>query len=82
VLVLWDEQESLTFGGAIPNVFISPYIKAGTTTATTLNHFAVLRAMENALGITTYLGCASGTQPGGGTCPQGSTVDVRSLLNW
>jgi phosphatidylinositol-3-phosphatase len=84
VLVLWDEQETITFGGAIPNVFISPYIKAGTTTATVINHFAVLKAMEKALGIGTFLGCASGTQPGsaGGACPTGSTADVRALLNW
>ena len=43
---------------------------------------AVLRAMENAFGITTYLGCASGTKPGGGSCPAGSTADVRAALNW
>jgi acid phosphatase len=82
VLILWDEQDTSTFGGPMPNLFISPYIKAGTVTATEMNHFAVLRAMENALGITTYLGCASGTQPGGGSCPAGSTADVRGALNW
>jgi hypothetical protein len=47
-----------------------------------MNHFAMLRAWENALGITTFLGCASGTQPGGGSCPTGSTADVRAALNW
>jgi hypothetical protein len=82
VMVLWDEQESSTFGGTTPNVFISPYITAGTMSPTPMNHFAVLRAWENALGITTYLGCASGTQPGGGACPAGSTADVRAALNW
>jgi len=82
VMVIWDEQESATFGGATPNLFISPYITAGTESATVMNHFSMLRAWENALGITTYLGCASGTQPGGGTCPAGSTTDVRAALNW
>lgn len=82
VLVLWDEQSTSTFGGATPNLFVSPYITAGTVTDTAFNHFAVLRAMENALGITTYLGCASGTKPGGGACPSGSTEDVRALLGF
>jgi len=83
VFILWDEQETATFGGATPNVFISPYITAGTVSSTPMNHFAVLRAWENALGITTYLGCASGTKPGGsGPCPAGSTADVRAALNW
>ena len=82
VLVLWDEQATSVFGGSTPNLFISPYITAGTTSATPFNHFAVLRSFENALGITTYLGCASGTQPGGGACPSGSTADVRAALGW
>jgi phosphatidylinositol-3-phosphatase len=83
VFILWDEQDSLDSGGPTPNVFISPYIKAGTVTATPMNHFAVLRSWEDALGITTHLGCASGTQPGNaGTCPAGSTTDVRAALNW
>ncbi len=82
VLLLWDEQSTTTFGGATPNVFISPYISAGTQSTTPMNHFAVLRAIENALGISTYLGCASGTQPGGGACPAGSTADVRSALGF
>ncbi|MEO7111766.1 MAG: hypothetical protein ABI183_15095, partial [Polyangiaceae bacterium] len=64
-------------------VFLSPYITAGTTSSTQMNHFAMLRAWENALGITTYLGCASGTQTGGsGACPAGSTADVRAALHW
>jgi hypothetical protein len=81
VFILWDEQSTLTSGGPTPNVFVSPYIKAGTVASTTLNHFSALRAVENALGITTYLGCASGMQPGGGACPTGSTADLRSALN-
>jgi hypothetical protein len=83
VFFLWDEQNTASFGGAIPNVFVSPYITKGTTTSMALNHYAVLRAWENALGITTYLGCAGGTPPGGtGTCPPTSTADVRAALGW
>jgi hypothetical protein len=82
ILLLWDEQNTATFGGATPNVFISPYISAGTVVTTTMNHFSALRAIENALGISTYLGCASGTQPGGGSCPTGSTTDLRTAFNF
>ena len=81
--IIWDEQSTASFGGATPNVFISPYITAGTSSGTTINHFALLRAWENAFGISTYLGCASGTPPGGsGTCPADSTADVRAALGW
>ncbi|MGH7436630.1 MAG: alkaline phosphatase family protein, partial [Polyangiaceae bacterium] len=82
VQLLWDEQATSSFNGPTPNVFISPYITAGTMSSTPMNHFAVLRSWENAFGITTYLGCASGTQPGGGACPAGSTADIRAALNW
>jgi hypothetical protein len=83
VMILWDEQDTSTFGGATPNLFLSPYITAGTVASTPMNHFAMLRAWEDALGITTHLGCASGTPPGGkGKCPAGSTADVRAALGW
>jgi hypothetical protein len=81
--LIWDEQDTLDVGGPIPNVFISPYIKAGTVTSTPMNHYAVLRSFEEALGISTFLGCASGTQPGNaGACPSGSTAEVRAALNF
>lgn len=82
VLLLWDEQSTSSFGGATPNVFISPYVTKGTVSTTTINHFSVLRAMEKALGVQTFLGCASGTAPGGGACPTGSTADVRAALSF
>lgn len=82
VQLIWDEQSTSSFGSATPNVFVSPYITAGTSSPTQMNHFALLRAWENAFGITTFLGCASGTKPGGGTCPAGSTADVRAALGW
>ncbi len=80
VYVLWDEQGSFN-GGAIPNLFLSPYIQP-TTSSAVMNHFAALRAAEAQLGIGTYLGCASGTAPGGGGCPVGSTTDLRAEFNF
>jgi hypothetical protein len=50
--------------------------------STTMNNLAALGTTESMLGIGTRLGCASGTPPGGvGTCPSGSTVDLRGLFN-
>lgn len=82
VLILWDEQSTASFGGTTPNLFVSPYITAGTVATPTYNHFAALKALESAFGVTTNLGCASGTAPGGGTCPTGSTADLRAGLNF
>ena len=82
VFILWDEQSTASFGGTTPNLFVSPYITAGTVATATYNHFSGLRALESSFGITTYLGCASGTAPGGGACPTGSTADLRAGLNF
>jgi hypothetical protein len=79
VYVLWDEQESYD-GGAMPNLFVSPYIEPVRSTVT-MNHFSALRAMEDQLGVGT-LGCAGGTAPGGGSCPAGSTADVRAAIGF
>lgn len=81
IFVLWDEQGS-GFGSSTPNFFVSPYITAGTVVSATVNHFAALRAIESSLGITTYLGCASGSITGGGSCAAGSTADLRTLFNF
>ena len=84
VQIIWDEQDTSTFGGSTPNVFISPYIKAGTTSSTAMNHFALLHSWEKALGITTFLGCASGDAAGwlGHVPHRSSTADVRAALGW
>jgi len=40
-------------GGHIAMVILSRYVKAGTTTATPYNHYALLRSLEDLYGITT-----------------------------
>ncbi len=83
VQLLWYEQTSSEFGGPIPNVFISPYVTAGRTSGMPIDHFSVLRSWENALGISSHLGCAGGVPPAGmGQCPVNSTADVRAALGW
>jgi hypothetical protein len=80
IYVLWDEQDTFT-SGPTPNLFISPYTTP-TSSTTTINHFSVLHTAEQQLGITTFLGCASGTAPGGGTCPTESTTSLRAIFNF
>ncbi|MBA2321510.1 MAG: hypothetical protein H0V89_10165 [Deltaproteobacteria bacterium] len=81
VYVVWDEQGSFD-SGEMPNLFLSPYIRP-TVSDVEMNHFSTLRAWSNQLGIGTYLGCASGTPPGGhGSCPPGSTEDLRAIFNF
>ncbi|WP_368623371.1 alkaline phosphatase family protein [Paraburkholderia sp. BR13444] len=40
-------------------VLLSPFIKAGTTTATGYNHYSLLKSLENIFGIPQYLGYAN-----------------------
>jgi phosphatidylinositol-3-phosphatase len=48
-------------GGRVGAVLVSPFIKAGTTSTTPYNHFALLCSLENLFGLQ-YLGYAA--QPG------------------
>jgi phospholipase C len=45
VIVTYDEYTSL------PNVWISPSVKAGTVSATAINHYALLRTVEEMIGV-------------------------------
>ncbi len=84
VFVIWDEGNSNT--SVMPFLAISPSTKAGIVT-NPINGFAVLRATEEMLGITEYLGCASGTPPhavgqappAGSSCFSGATAKIRSI---
>jgi hypothetical protein len=78
VYIMWDEGSPTK---PQPNAIISPYI-APTVSNATMNLFSVLRANEDQLGITEHLGCASGTKPGGGACPAGSTASLRAIFNF
>ena len=82
VWILWDEAQ--TNGGNAPDAFVSPFVTrlgTGSPSTTPVNLFAALRGIESQLGITTHLGCASGTITNG-TCPAGSTEDLRTLFNF
>jgi hypothetical protein len=82
IFIMWDEGSDATGGGgAIPSVIIAPSIPAGTVANTTTNNIGLLKTTQDALNIKPYLGCASGTAPGGGSCNPGSTASLVSQLN-
>ncbi|MDB5178830.1 MAG: phosphoesterase [Patescibacteria group bacterium] len=81
VFVMWDEGSSNKNGIAqIPNLVIAPTVPAGVRVGTAVNNVGFLRTTEAVLGLSA-LGCASGSAPGGGSCPAGSAVDLSGAFN-
>ena len=78
IIIMWDEGSA---GSTIPNVVIAPSVPTGAKFATTINNIGFLHTTEHLLGLS-YIGCATGTQPGTTTaCPAGSTADFISAFN-
>jgi hypothetical protein len=78
IIVMWDEGSA---GSTIPNLVIAPSVPAGSSYAGTINNMGFLKTTEHLLGLS-YLGCATGTEPGTSTaCPTGSTSDFSSAFN-
>jgi hypothetical protein len=53
VMVIWDESTPM------PNLFLAPSVRPGTVVTTRINHYSLLRATEEMLGLPTSLGAAS-----------------------
>ena len=83
IFVMWDEGSSNSGTTQdIPSLAVAPSIKPGTVVTTATNNIGLLRTTQEILGLTPYLGCASGTPPGGvGTCNPNSNVSLRTELN-
>jgi hypothetical protein len=54
VVVVYDEYTP------VPNVFMAPSVRPGTVVAARLDHYALLRATEEMLGLGAFLGRAAG----------------------
>jgi hypothetical protein len=83
IFIMWDEGSSNS-GSAqpLPSVIIAPSIKPGTIATATTNNIGLLKTTQDAMGLKPYLGCASGTPPGGGSnCSANSTVSLMAQLN-
>jgi hypothetical protein len=58
VFITWDEDD-YTAVQHIPTLVVAPSVQPGTTVATTLDHYSLLRTTEEMLGVTPYLGNAA-----------------------
>lgn len=58
LVVTFDEDNRLS-GNRIPTVFYGEHVTPGSTTATTYNHYNVLRTLEDLAGLTTHAGNAA-----------------------
>jgi len=59
LFITWDENDG-SAGNQVPAIVASPYTPVGTTSATSFNHYSLLRTTEELLGTTNYLGNAAG----------------------
>ncbi|HEY3676239.1 MAG TPA: alkaline phosphatase family protein [Candidatus Tumulicola sp.] len=51
LVITWDEAEPDNGTNKIPTLLIGPMLKAGTTSSQRIDHYAVLRTIETALGL-------------------------------
>jgi hypothetical protein len=58
VFITWDEDD-FTDVQHVPTLVIAPSVAAGSTDATTFDHYSLLRTTEEMLGIDTFLGDAA-----------------------
>ncbi|MEV0532765.1 alkaline phosphatase family protein [Kitasatospora sp. NPDC050463] len=58
LVVTFDEDNRLS-GNRIPTVLYGEHVTPGSTTATTYNHYNVLRTLEDLAGLTTHAGNAA-----------------------
>jgi len=58
LVVTFDEDNRLS-GNRIPTVFYGEHVVAGSSTATTYNHYNVLRTIEDMAGLTAHAGNAA-----------------------
>jgi chitodextrinase len=76
IIITWDEGDLTTSKSSptyqnVPLIVVAPSIAPGTTSAASLNHYAVLKAIESALGLPLL---------GGAADP--STGDLRAALGF
>jgi hypothetical protein len=71
VFLTWDEDDSILGLGDnhIPTLVIAPSVPAGTRVSARLDHYAMLRATQEMLGVTPLLGAAA------------SAADMRTPFN-
>jgi hypothetical protein len=59
LFITWDEDDDLLGDNRIPTLVIAPSVAPGTQVAARLDHYALLRATQEMLGVTPLLGNAA-----------------------
>ena len=60
LFITWDEDDSLIGGdNHIPTLVVAPSVPAATRVTDRLDHYAMLRATQEMLGVTPLLGAAA-----------------------
>jgi hypothetical protein len=59
VFLTWDENDDIFSANQIPTLVIGPSVAPGTAVAARLDHYAMLRATQEMLGLTPLLGHAA-----------------------
>lgn len=59
-ILTWDEDDSSTSANQIPTIFVGAHVDAGIFTET-INHYSVLRTLEDMYGLSALGGAASAT---------------------
>ena len=64
LIVTWDHGSAFSSYAAtpIPTIFFGPHVKVGYTSSTVINHYSVLRTLEDMYGLTA-LGSAASAAP-------------------
>jgi hypothetical protein len=69
LFITWDEDDNLLGDNHIPTLVIAPSVPPGTQVSARLDHYALLRATQEMLGLTPLLGNA------------GTAADMRTPFN-
>ncbi|MER7753257.1 alkaline phosphatase family protein [Kitasatospora sp. NPDC097643] len=69
ILVVTFDEDNRLAGNRIPTVFYGAHVAPGSSSATTYNHYNVLRTLEDLAGLTTHAGNA------------GSAADITGIWN-
>lgn len=59
IFIAWDESDNITLSNQVPLIAIAPSVPAGTKAPAAFNHYALLRTIEEMLGIPKLLGSAA-----------------------
>ncbi|MEO8759613.1 MAG: alkaline phosphatase family protein [Bacteroidia bacterium] len=79
LILTWDEDDNTAGTNQIVTMFVGQMVQGGQY-AESVNHYRVLRTLEDMFGITTYCGASSSSTPIT-DCWKSTTTDIKKLDN-